>query len=68
MNFYTIFTYWGLWCVGVDEGERWVKISRFYIGCGEFLCVSQTGGLAEQLSRKIKSGGNVVFFYVKSSR
>jgi hypothetical protein len=51
-----------LWCDGLFLFENWFKKSRFYTGSGEFLCVVQTGGLAEQWSGKIKSGGNMVFF------
>ena len=45
--------------LGWNRGERLVKISRFYTGSGGFLCVFQTGGLAEQWSGKIKSVGKV---------
>lgn len=45
--------------LGWNRSERWVKISRFYTGSGGFLCVFQTGGLAEQWSGKIKSVGKV---------
>ena len=54
-NFYIL----GCGVLGWNRSERWVKISRFYTGSGEFLCISQTGGLAEQWSGKIKSVGKV---------
>ena len=65
MRFFTYFLHVG--ASGVlrwNRGEKWVKISRFYTRSGDFLCVFHTGGLAEQWSGKIKSGG----FNVKSSR
>ena len=49
--------YWGE--KGARFVQKWAKKSRFYTGSGGFLCVSQTGGLAEQWSGKIKSVGKV---------
>ena len=52
-----LIVYWGE--KGARFVQKWAKKSRFYTGSGGFLCVSQTGGLAEQWSGKIKSVGKV---------
>lgn len=60
--FYIFFTCIGRGEKGSNIVQKGVKKSWFYTGSGEFLCIVQTGGLAEQWSGKIKSGGNMVFF------
>ncbi len=57
--FYIFFTCIGRGEKGSNIVQKGVKKSRFYTGSGGFLCVFQTGGLAEQWSGKIKSVGKV---------